>query len=76
MSAPTYSQINCIYRWFSWNMPTALAQDAVHWLKEHKTSAEVYHEVGRIKKLYDEHKLTKETAFDSPIWEDYEKKYI
>ena len=76
MGVPSRNQIECIYRWFSWNMPTAQAQDAVHWLRDNKDSKEVFIEVGRLKKLYDEHKLTKETAFESPIWSDYEKKYI
>ena len=42
---PTYAQIETVYRWIEWHMPTQLASDAVHWLKEHATRKEVSDEI-------------------------------
>lgn len=70
---PSYAQINCIYRWFSWRMTNEEAMDASHWLQKHATRKEVSEEMSRLKKLYDSHNLDRTTAFESDIWEGYKK---
>lgn len=68
---PSYAQINCLYRWFSWNMTNDEARKAVDWLREHSTRREVSDEMARVKKLYDSHNLNCKNAFESEIWEGY-----
>ena len=68
---PTYSQIQTIYRWIEWHMPTQEARDAVNWLKEHATRREVAYEIKRLGDLYHSHKLDQEECFNSPIWDEY-----
>jgi hypothetical protein len=68
---PTEAQINCIYRWLSWRMPNSEAADAAKWLQNNCNRKEVAKEMGRMKKLYDSHKLTRETAYESDVWSDY-----
>lgn len=71
---PSYAQINCIYRWFSWRMTNEEAMDASDWLKKHATRKEVSTEMNRLKKLFDSHNLDRKTAFSSDIWADYKPK--
>ena len=68
---PTEPQINAVYRWLSWNMPTQEAREAANWLRDNSTRREVSTEMSRLKKLYDRRLLNKETAFESDIWEEY-----
>lgn len=68
---PTDSQINALYRWLSWNLPTAQARSAVKYLRDNSTRREVSIEMSRIKALFDSHALTKDNAFESEIWDDY-----
>lgn len=70
---PTYAQINTAYRWLSWAMPTAEAQDAASYMKT-KTRREVSNEMSRLQDLRKEHKLTRETAFAGKFWEGYFKR--
>ena len=70
---PTEPQIDVVYRWLYWNLPTEEARKAAMWLKEHATRREVSTEMTRLKKLYDQRALNKDTAFDSDIWLDYKE---
>lgn len=69
---PTEAQLGVIFHWFKWKMPTAKAQDAVHWLQDTATRKEVSCEMTRLKKLYDSHQLDEKKCFDSEIWEGYD----
>lgn len=69
---PTYGQIQTIYRWLEWHMPTGEARDAVHWLKEHATRKEVSVEIKRLYALHYSRRLDKEECFNSEIWSGYE----
>ena len=68
---PSDSQLNTLYRWFSWNMSNVKAREAVNYLRENSTRHDVSIEIGRIKKLFDSHALTEENAFESDIWADF-----
>ena len=72
MDEPTYAQINTTYRWLSWVMPTAEAQDAANYMKK-KTRREVSREMSRLQDLKNGHKLTRQTLFEGKFWEDYGK---
>lgn len=69
---PTYAQIQTLFRWIEWHMPNDEAVKATHWLKDHATRKEVSDEMSRIRKLYNEHSLTKDECFNSSVWEDYD----
>lgn len=68
---PTDAQLSTLFRWIEWHMPPREASYAVKWLKIHATRKEVSDEMSRVKKLYDEHKLSKEECFNSSIWDGY-----
>ncbi|MBQ3474456.1 hypothetical protein IJH24_03495 [Candidatus Saccharibacteria bacterium] len=68
---PTKAQINVLWRWFKWKMPTAEARDALTWLEENATKRQVFDEIGRVKKMYDTEKLTREDCFSGSIWQGY-----
>lgn len=73
---PTYAQIECIYRWLKWNMPTAKAVAATDYLERTASRVEVSQEMNRLKKLKDNKNLNVETAFKSKIWEGFDGKDI
>ena len=74
MDEPTYAQVNTIYNWISWAMPTAEAQDATKWMKEHKNRKEVSVEMNRLHDLKAKHALTRESVFENKFWEGYFKR--
>lgn len=71
MDAPTYNQVNLMYNWMSWCMPTAEARDASAWAKENKSKQEVSREISRLHDLKDKHSLTRESCFAGKFWEGY-----
>ena len=71
---PTSNQLDLLYKWYQWRLPVDLARDAVKWLGEHSTKKAVSAEIARVHDLYYGFKLTKETCFDSPIWNNYKIK--
>ena len=70
---PTDAQLDRLYYWLSWRIPTPTARDAIKWLGEHATRKEASDEMTRIRELFKTRKLDQETCFASPIWDDYEK---
>lgn len=68
---PTYAQVETVFRWIEWHMPTEEARQAVNWLKEHATRKEVSDEIKRLHDLSYNHKLDKDGCFDSSVWEGY-----
>lgn len=71
-SEPTYAQVNTVYNWLSWVMPTPEARDAAQYTKT-KTRKEVSVEMARLSDLKRAHKLTREEVFNGKFWEDYHK---
>ena len=71
---PTEPQLDLLYKWYRWRLPTDLARDAVKWLGEHATRKAVSAEIKRAHDLYYEHKLDKDTCFESSIWDGYRVK--
>ena len=69
---PTYAQIETLNRWLEWKVADSERIKALQWLKEHATRKEVSDEMSRVRKLYYEHKLTKDECFNSNIWENYD----
>ena len=74
MSEPTYNQIETLYRWFEWRMPTPKARAAMQFLKANATRAEVSSEIKRVGDLWHSRKLDEELCFSSPIWEKFKYK--
>lgn len=68
---PTQAQLATIYHLIRWKLPTAELAFAVKWLENNATRREVSYEMGRLRKLYIDHKLTKDNIFESEIWEGY-----
>lgn len=68
---PTDAQLGLLYKWFSWEMSTPKAQDAIKWLGKHSTKREVSNEIKRVGDLWHGHELNEELCFDSPVWNDY-----
>ena len=68
---PTDSQLETIYQWFRWVMPTAKASDSVKWLGDHANRKQVSDEMTRIRDLKKSRNLSHERCFESDIWGDY-----
>lgn len=68
---PTDSQLNVIYRWMSWVMPTAEARAAAKWAEDHKTKQEVSVEMNRLHELRQKHALTRESCLNSKFWSEF-----
>ncbi len=68
---PTKSQIDVLYNWFRWKMPTVEAKDALDWLEQNATRKQVSDEMGRIRNLYKSHSLNREDCFRGVIWQQY-----
>lgn len=70
---PTYAQIETIYRWIEWHLPTAKARDAIQWFKNNATKQEASSEIKRLYDLYHSHSLNKDECFNSKVWERYDR---
>lgn len=68
---PTKEQINALWRWMKWQMPTAEAKDALDWLEENATRKQVSDEMTRIRELYLSRKLDRTECFKGEIWQEY-----
>lgn len=73
---PTDAQLNRVYLWLKWVMPTAKAAEAAKYLEQHATRKQVSEEMSRLKGLKDRHALGEATAFDSAIWEGFDERFI
>ena len=71
---PTEAQIGLIFQWFRWEMPTAIASDAVNWLEKNSTKFDCIKEIGRLKDLKKAKKLDRQACFNSDIWANYPAK--
>ena len=69
---PTYSQLQVIYSWLSWEMPREKAVKASKYLEDHATRKEVSEEMKRLKALKDQRKLDKDNCFESNVWNNFE----
>lgn len=66
---PTDAQLNAVYRFISWKMSTPEAREAVQWLGEHSTRMDVSKEMTRLRDLFNSRKLTRDSCFESEIWD-------
>jgi len=73
---PTYNQLNCIYSWLMWKMPTAKAMAASKYLERTASRLEVSQEMNRLKALKDAHRLDEDTAFAGKIWEGFNERFV
>lgn len=71
---PTYNQLNLLYKWYQWRIPTDLARDAVKWLENNATRKAVSEEIDRVHALYRDHTLNNDTCFAAPVWDGYKCK--
>ena len=74
MSKPTEAQIGLLHHKLVWTVPQDELRPAIKWLEENGNKWEVSQEISRIKKLQDSWNLTKDEAFNSPIWDKYKSK--
>lgn len=68
---PSSAQLDLLYKWFSWQMPTPKARDAIKWLGDHADKRSVSDEIKRVGDLYRHLRLNEELCFSSPIWDGY-----
>lgn len=69
---PTDAQLNAIFMMIRWYVPTTTAQKSILWLAEHATRHDVSAELGRLRNLNLEHKLSALNCFEGEIWEGFE----
>lgn len=69
---PTEAQLAAIRHLIKWKLPAAEILRASDWLEKNATRQEVSYEMGRLRKLYMTHKLTKDRIFEGEIWEGFE----
>ena len=69
---PTEAQLAAIRHLIKWKLPSAEIMRASDWLEKHATRREVSYEMGRLRNLYIDRKLTKDNVFESEIWEGFE----
>ena len=69
---PTETQIGALFNFIQWKLPRDEAVHAVKWLQENSTRRDVSYELKRVRELFTQRKLTKESCFESDIWEGYE----
>lgn len=68
---PTKAQINALYSWFRWKMPTAEAKDALDWLEQNATRRQVSDEMKRVRELYLTRSLNRDDCFRGEVWREY-----
>lgn len=68
---PTDAQLERLYQWFKWEMPTPKARDAIKWIGKNASRQQVSVEMARIRELKLGHNLNHESCFASEIWNDY-----
>lgn len=68
---PTEAQLNAIWTWIRWEMPSAEASDALAWLKENATRKQVSEEMNRIHELHENRRLNREECFKGEVWQEY-----
>ena len=71
---PSEAQIGLIFQWFRWEMPSAIASNAVNWLEANATKVDCINEIKRLKELKKACKLNRRACFDSDIWAGYPAK--
>lgn len=69
---PTQPQLNIIYKWLSWKIPTYAAKAAVEFVKENKTKKETIAEISRLHDMWESKKLNHINWNASEFWEGFE----
>lgn len=67
----TYNQIEAVWRWLEWRLPTGMAKAAVRYLESHTTRRTISDEMGRIRDLYRRHITDPEEYFAGDIWKGF-----
>ena len=67
---PTEAQINLLYQWFKWQMPTEKARSAVKWAEDNGDKYKLSREMKRVQQLYKTNNLNEERCFESYFWSD------
>lgn len=68
---PSEAQVNALWYWFKWEMPTEEANDALKWFEKNATRREAFDEVKRVRELNLSRKLNREACFNSEVWKRY-----
>lgn len=69
---PTPVQLGALGRLIHWQVDAYTEERAIRFLEKYATRRDVSTEMARLRNLYLAKKLTKDTVFDSPIWEGFE----
>ena len=68
---PTKAQINALWHWFYWKMPTEEAKDSLAWLEKNATRKQVSDEMKRVRELYQSNRLNRDECFKGAVWAEY-----
>lgn len=68
---PTDAQLDALFNWIRWEMPSIEASDAMNWLRENATRKQVSEEMNRVHDLKHARKLNREECFKGEIWKGY-----
>lgn len=68
---PSEAQLNKVYYWIRWEMPTAEAVDAVKWLGENANRKTISDEMNRLHDMKQHKTLNRESIFKGDIWRGY-----
>ena len=71
LDKPTKEQINALYYWMKWELPTSEIKDALDWLEENATRKQVADEMTRVRGLYHAKRLNRIECFKGDIWQEY-----
>lgn len=69
---PTDAQINAALNLMRWEISNDEIPKIEAYLKEHATRRELSNELGRLRDLKIDRKMSRDTAFGSEIWANYE----
>lgn len=69
----TDAQLNAFLHMVRWDVAIDESLEMGKYLEENATRREMSNELGRIRKLSIDRKLTKDTIFDGELWANYKK---
>lgn len=71
---PTPAQIGAWANLVKWELPVDLINEACKFIEKSMTRKEISEELGRARELYMKRKLTKDSCFNSPVWDKFKAK--
>jgi hypothetical protein len=69
---PSEKQINALLNMIRWEINRNEIKDIEEYLKKNTTRREVSDELGRLRDMIVNHRLTRDTAFAGELWANYE----